>query len=350
MSQVPPISKDPRRPAAPASPAPGARRPVAPQRAGQTPRGPSAPPEAVGIFDASQRTPLLMLVGLLVLLVAAYWDMFTLISAAWSEDLYSHGWIVPIVALGLLWLRWEPFGPVPASERWIGLLLLAIGLSARLVAAEFSIQPVDRLTFMPSIFGAFILVGGFHTIRWAWPGLAFLIFMFPWPTVLEVNILGALQRIATMASAFVLQTFGIIAVRSGNLINIPGMGQPLNIAEACAGLRMATIFGAMAVAMVFLVERPWWDKLVILLSAIPIALIVNVVRITITALLFMWVGQDNMTVQKIVHDWAGLLIMMPLAMALLWIELQVLERVTIPVDTVQLRPVGGRGVATVPTR
>jgi exosortase/archaeosortase family protein len=128
------------------------------------------------------------------------------------------------------------------------------------------------------------------------------------------------------------------------------MGQPLNIAEACAGLRMATIFGAMAVAMVFLVERPWWDKLVILLSAIPIALIVNVVRITITALLFMWVGQDNMTVQKIVHDWAGLLIMMPLAMALLWIELQVLERVTIPVDTVQLRPVGGRGVATVPTR
>jgi exosortase len=290
-----------------------------------------------------------MLGGLVVLLIVAYWDMFTLTSAAWTEDLYSHGWIVPLVALGLLWLRWEPFGQVPASERWMGLLLLAIGLGSRLVAAEFSIHPLDRLTFIPSIFGAFMLVGGYSAIRWAWPALGFLVFMFPLPTVLEVSVLGTLQSIATKASAFVLQTFGIVAVRSGNLINIPGMGEPLNIAEACSGLRMSTIFLAMAVAMVFLIERPWWDKLVILLSAIPIALIVNVVRITITALLFMWVGQDNPAVKRIVHDWAGLLIMMPLAMALLWIELQVLERVTIPVDTVQLRPVGMRGVGTVPS-
>jgi exosortase len=350
MSQIPPISKDTRRPTTTAPQPPGARRPATPQRVGQTPRGPAAPVEEIGLFHPSQRMPLLILAGLVILLIAAYWDMFTLTSAAWNEGLYSHGWIVPLVALGLLWLRWQPFGPVPASERWLGLLLLAIGLSVRLVAAEYSINPLDRLTFLPSIFGAFMLVGGFNTMRWAWPALAFLVFMFPLPTVLEASILGWLQRLATIASAFVLQTFGFVAVRSGNLITIPGMGQPLNIAEACSGLRMATIFGALAVAMVFLVERPWWDKLVILLSAIPIALVVNVVRITITALLFMWVGQDDPTVDKIVHDWAGLLIMMPLAMVLLWIELQVLERVTIPVDTVQLRPVGMRGVATVPTR
>jgi exosortase/archaeosortase family protein len=114
---------------------------------------------------------------------------------------------------------------------------------------------------------------------------------------------------------------------------------------------MATIFGALAVAMVFVIERPWWDKFVILLSAIPIALIVNIVRITATGLLYMAAGQDNIAVQKICHDYAGLVIMMPLALALLWLELQILERITIPVDSVQLRPVGGvRGVATVPVR
>ncbi len=338
MSQLHPPSKDTQRSAGIQRPAP-------------TPRGPAAAAAEISWLDPSQRGPVTILALLVVLLVAAYWDMFTLTSAAWSEGLYSHGWIVPVFALGLLWLRWEPFGRVPTRDRWLGLALLAAGLSLRLFAAEYSIEPIDRWSFLPAIFGVFMLVGGMQTIRWAWPALAFLFFMFPWPTVFEVNILGWLQRLATASSTFVLQTLGVAAFRTGNLISIPGMGQPLNVAEACAGLRMATIFGALAVAMVFVIERPWWDKFVILLSSIPIALIVNVVRITITALLYMMVGQDNAAVQKICHDYAGLVIMMPLALALLWLELQILERLTIPVETMQLRPVGsGRGVATVPTR
>jgi exosortase len=323
----------------------------APRTVGPTPRGPAAPQMEVGIFDPSQRTPLMILVGLVALLVAAYWDMLTLTSAAWSDDLYSHGWIIPLFSLGLMWLRWQPFQEsVPAMERWLGLLILAIGLSVRLFAAKYTILPIDRLSFIPSIFGAFMLVGGFHAVRWAWPALAFLVFMFPLPTAIEVNVLNRLQRMATISSTFVLQTLGVAAFRTGNLIQNPGMGQPLNVAEACAGLRMATIFGALAVAMVFIIDRPWWDKLVILLSAIPIALIVNIVRITVTAVLTMWVGQDNYAVQKICHDYAGYVIMMPLALALLWLELQILERVTIPVNTVQLRPVGGMRTASIPTR
>ena len=295
--------------------------------------------------------PLMLLGGLIVLLVVAYGDMLALTSAAWSDDLYSHGWIIPLFSLGLLWLRWQPFQEnVPPIERWTGLLLLAVGLSVRLFAAEYTILPVDRLSFIPSIFGAFMLVGGFHAVRWAWPAIVFLVFMFPLPTALEINVLNRLQRMATISSTFVLQTLGIAAFRTGNLISIPGMGQPLNVAEACAGLRMATIFGALAVAMVFIIDRPWWDKLVILLSAIPIALIVNIVRITATAVLTMWAGQENYAVQKICHDYAGYVIMMPLALALLWLELQILERVTIPVDTVQLRPVGGMRTASIPTR
>jgi exosortase len=351
MSQVPP-PRDTLRPADSLRTASGPR-PVtsAPRPVSQSPRGPAASQVEVGIFDPSQRTSLIILVGLIGLLVAAYWDMLTLTSAAWTDDLYSHGWIIPLFSVGLFWLRWQPFQEsVPANERWLGLLILTIGLSARLFAAEYTILPIDRLSFIPSMFGAFMLVGGFHAIRWAWPALVFLVFMFPLPTALEVNVLNRLQRMATISSTFVLQTIGVAAFRTGNLIAIPGMGQPLNVAEACAGLRMATIFGALAVAMVFIIDRPWWDKLVILLSAIPIALIVNIVRITVTAVLTMWVGQENYAVQKICHDYAGYVIMMPLALALLWLELQILERVTIPVDTVQLRPVGGMRTASIPTR
>ena len=140
MSQVPP-SKDTLRPfdtqraATVARPATSGLRPV------------SGPQGDVGIFDPSQRTPLMILGGLLVLLVAAYWDMLTLTSAAWSDDLYSHGWIIPLFSAGLLWLRWQPFQEsVPAVERWLGLVLLAIGLLTRLFAAKYILMPIDRLS------------------------------------------------------------------------------------------------------------------------------------------------------------------------------------------------------------
>ena len=351
MSQFqPPPIKGSQRPLESRRPAEPSRTPAGP-RTPQMPRGPISTTADVGIFDPSQQFPLIMLGALVILLVAAYWDMFTLTSAAWSEALYSHGWIVPIFAVGLLWLRWEPFQPVPMQERWVGLAILGAGLATRLLAAEYSIQPVDRLSFIVSIIGVFIMVGGFQAFRWAWPALIFLVFMFPLPTALEVAVLNRLQKVATYSSRFVLQTLGIAASGTGNLIQIPGMVTPLNVAEACSGLRMATIFGALAVAMVFIIDRPWWDKLAILLSAAPIAIVVNIVRITVTALLYMMVGPENETVQKICHNYAGILIMMPLALALLWLELQILERVTIPVDSVQLRPVGGaRGVASIPTR
>ena len=311
------------------------------------PSRPLGSPQQVSWKDPSQRTPLIILGGIVLLLVVAYWDMFALTSAAWSEGLYSHGWIVPVFALALLWMRWQPFGPVPAQERWIGLGLLVLGLSARLYAAEFGMNPVDRISFIPAIFGAFMLVGGLHVVRWAWPALVFLVFMFPLPTVFERMILWNLQTLASMCSTFVLQTMGVAAFRQGNLITVPGAD--LNIADACSGLRMATIFGALAVAMVFLVERPWWDKFIILISAIPIALIVNIIRITVTGLLYMMVGPDNEFAKKLGHDWAGYF-MMPLALGFLWLELQILERLTVPVDSVQLRPVGGARGMAVPVR
>jgi exosortase len=308
--------------------------------------GPAGPTGAVAWNDPSQHAQLITL-GLLTLgLVIAYWDTFTLVAAEWANPLYSHGYIVPLFALGLLWMRYQPFQPVPAAERWIGLGILVAGLAIRHFGVYMTMNPLDRYSFLIAIFGVFMLVGGYHTIRWAWPALGFLVFMLPLPSVLEQGVLWRLQTLASVCSTFVLQTIGIAAFRQGNLISVPNA--ELNIADACSGLRMLTIFLALAVAMVFLVERPWWDKFMILLSAVPIALIVNIIRITVTGLLYMWVGPDNEFAKKLGHDWAGYF-MMPLALGFLWMELQVLERLTVPVDAAQFKPIGARA-ATIPVR
>ena len=306
----------------------------------------AAPATEVAWNDPSQRLPLITLVVLSLLLVLAYLDTLLLVKEEWANPLYSHGYIVPIISLALLWLRYQPFRPVPASERWMGLGILVFGLAVRQLGVSMMMNPLDRYSFLIAIIGVFMMVGGWHAIRWAWPALVFLVFMMPLPSVLEHNILWRLQTLASVCSTFVLQTIGIAAFRQGNLISVPNA--ELNIADACSGLRMLTIFLALAVAMVFLVERPWWDKFMILLSAVPIALIVNVIRITLTGLLYMVVGPDNEFAHKLGHDWAGYF-MMPLALGFLWLELQVLERLTVPVNVAQFKPVGGR-TATIPVR
>lgn len=328
MSHVPPIPRD-------ASRTSQAPRPVG-AAAPRTAAVAVAPP--VSFWDPSQRAPLIMLGSLLLLLIIAYFDMLSLVREAWREELYSHGWLMPILALVLLWIRWKPFEPAPAIERWAGVGLVALGLSMRFYAAWVGRQPVDQISFIPCVFGIFMMVGGFKAIRWAWPALAFLVFMFPLPNVWERNVLNELQKLASICSTFVLQTLGMAAFRQGTLITIPGSS--LNIAEACAGLRMSTIFVGMSVFMIFIIERPWWDKFVIVVSSLPIALLVNIIRITLIGLLYWIVGPDAHIAQKLGHDWAGYF-MMVLAMGFLWLELQILERLTVPVETVQMRPVGG---------
>lgn len=323
---------------------PARKAPAAPV---QPPRSAPVTASHVSITDPSQRTPLAILGGLVLLIIMAYWDTLALTSASWGEPLYSHGWIVPAFAVLMMWMRWEPFGPIPTTERWAGLGVLVLGLAIRLVGTYFSSNPIDRISLIPTLIGAFMLVGGFRTLRWAGPALCFLAFMFPLPSVLERAIHLRLQTLASISSTFVLQTLGISAFRQGNVINVAGMD--LTVADACSGLRMLTIFCALAVAMVFLIERPWWDKFIILLSAIPIALIVNIIRISVTGLVYKLGGHESELIQKMAHDWAGYF-MMPLALGILWLELQILERLTIPVETAQVRPVGGARGPAIPAR
>jgi exosortase len=267
--------------------------------------------------------------GLVLLLTYGYLNMLSYTAMSWKDPLYSHGYIVPLFAGFLFWVRRRPLTVVDPSERWIGLGILLISLFIRLGASYVDMNPVDRLSYLGALLGVCQIVGGTSMLKWAGPAVGFLVFMYPLPSVLEHSVLLFLQKLAAIASTWVLQLLGAPALRDGNRIMIDQL--PLEVADACSGLRMSTIFGAMSVAMAILINRPWWDRVTILLSAIPIALVTNIIRITLTALLFMAFPESEL-VHQLVHDWAGLA-MMPIAMGLLWIELQLLEQITVPIES-----------------
>jgi len=124
-----------------------------------------------------------------------------------------------------------------------------------------------------------------------------------------------------------MQTLGIDAYREGNQIVVGEMH--LGVVDACSGLRMLTIFIALSVALVLLSDGEWWEKVAILASAIPIALIVNSIRITVTGLLYQVATSE--IAEMVFHDLAGW-VMMPMALGMLFLEQKILASLFLPQD------------------
>ncbi len=286
--------------------------------------------EARPMDDASAKTAWIVFGGLLALLVIGYSDTILFAATFWNKGLYSHGWIVPLIAGYLFWFRKRPMMETKDMDRWIGVAALVVFLAIRVWASYFDYNIPDRASFIGALLACCLIAGGRYLLLYAGPALAFLAFMFPLPSFFENTLLMKLQTWASVASTWVLQLLGVSAARNGNVISIDTIND-LTVAEACSGLRMLTIFIAFSVALVMIMDRPWWDKVIMLLSAIPIALASNVVRIVSTGLLTLAFGGDTPWLQGLIHDWAGLA-MMPVGLGLLWIEMTILSRLTIPVD------------------
>lgn len=269
--------------------------------------------------------PLAPLVLPLLCLLWAYWPTLLELAATWSNNpQYQHGFLVPVFAAFLLYLRRDKLDTDAMRPSLWGLLLVGLALAMRLVGAYRYYVSLDSISLVPCIAGLVLLVGGRAAWRWAWPAVLFLGFMIPLPYFAAVAMSGSLQRIATISSTFILQTLGMPALAEGNVILINE--HQIGIVEACSGLRMLVVFFALATAVVLVAQRPWIDRVLILASAVPIALVSNIIRVTATGMMYE-AGYSEMA-SHFFHDVAGY-VMMPLALGMLWVELKVLAALVV---------------------
>jgi exosortase len=224
----------------------------------------------------------------------------------------------------VLWLRRDKVPPGPLRPSWWGLAFLAAAAGLRLSGAFLSLDWFDGFSLLPTLFGLTLLGGGWRLALWAGPALLVLVFMLPLPTGLEAALSGPLQGFATRASTFALQTLGLPAVSEGNIILIDDTR--VGVLEACNGLGMLTAFLALCTAAALGLQRPVRDRLTLFLSAVPIAVLANLVRLTATGLVTHAAGP---AAGNRCHDVAGWL-MMPLALLVVWLELRLLDRLYTP--------------------
>jgi exosortase len=278
--------------------------------------------------------PLAISAALGVVFLWAYWPELLEMERKWATDpQYSHAYLVPAYALYLLWARRGSSEKEAWKCSWWGLPFLAAGVVLRMAGAYVHVDWFGAVSLLPMLAGATLLLAGWPGLRRAWVPIAFLAFMIPLPYRIEAALSHPLQRLATQASTYALQTLGRPAFAEGNVILINDAR--IGVVEACNGLGMLLLFFALATAVALHVRRSLWEKVLIVASAVPIAVIVNVARITVTGVLHETVG--GKVADMVFHDLAGWL-MMPVALALLGLELQVFDRLFVEADASSARP------------
>ncbi len=246
--------------------------------------------------------------------------LFGCISRWTTEPQYSHGFAIPLMALGLGWYSRSKFLPGVARCNIFGLSMIVIGIIGHVAAIYFYVEAIDAISFVVTACGTTLLIWGRRAFAAVWPSVFFLGFMLPLPFQIERALSDPLQILGASEAAWYIQACGIPAIAQGNII-LMGDTQ-LGVAEACSGLRMLMVFFAISTAAVILSKRTVWEKMLILFSALPIAVICNVLRIVATAIAHQSLGRE--IADLVFHDVSGWL-MMPLAMLLLFLELKLLD-------------------------
>ncbi len=285
-------------------------------------------------WKTALRQPQVLITGAVLIALFLFFYFGTickLINTYWTDPDYVHGFFVPLFSIYILWYRRDMLPPVPQKGSWWGLAFFGFWAFIVWSGAYFAYTWFDPFSIVPCLAGIVLFVGGWQVFLWAWPALAFLFFIVPLPGLLSSFLSGPLQSIGTHVSVFVIQTLGMPSIAQGNQIHL--RDSQLGIEEACSGIKMLMLFFTLCVGAAFVTRKPVWERVLIVISAPPIAVLANVFRITLTAILFemahIWPSVISKELpEKVFHDFAGLL-MMPVALLILLGEMTLISKLMV---------------------
>lgn len=228
--------------------------------------------------------------------VVLYWEWFfrqSTFSAKHIED-WGHAFVIPLISLYLIWRQRHRLAKAEARAFWPGLSLVLLGIACYvfflLVVPNHMLQGAAMIT---TLFGAVLTALGPEIIRLTTVPILFLALGVTVSEAIMINLTFPLQLIASKGSWIILNLLGpifdyTVDLDGNTLTMIPGDGrfiQPLNIAEACSGMRMLVAFFALAAAVAVLSTADWWRRVAVVVLAAPVALFMNMVRVSVLGLL-----------------------------------------------------------------
>lgn len=237
---------------------------------------------------------------LLALIAAAFlglffrWIVRQFGVGGWSADFFEdwgHAYIVPFISLAALWQQRHHLGRQAVEVCWPGLGVMLLGIVAYLYfITGYSNHMFQGFAMILALAGLCLFLLGpriFPTLVFP---LAYLGFAVTISEMVMNVITFRLRLMASQGAWVLLNVVGVDTDLRGNILEVHSGGQviPLSVADACAGMRMVVAFVALAFAVAFLSCRQWWQRIAVVLLAIPVALLMNVARVAVLGVASLW--------------------------------------------------------------
>lgn len=254
-------------------------------------------------------------IGILAALFLAlnFWQVQALVTSWMNDANWSHGFIIPLFSLYLLYVRRDELYRTEKKVCLWGIPILVISLLVMAVGFyPISNNWICQLSMTGMLFGLVLYLTGWRMAALVWLPIFYLALGMPLPSSTYYNIAYPLQKLAAASSAFLLKLFGValeVTESHMEITSITGRIHPLTVAEACSGVRSLMAFIALGVAMAYIEPRPLWQRIILVLSTLPITIACNILRVTATASMFVVdkpeLGQDFM------HTAMGMVLLVP---------------------------------------
>lgn len=243
---------------------------------------------------------------------AVYYNVLFDLGYAWYHYAdWSHGWIVPLFSAYLVYTRWDQVSRCPVRHTWVGLVIMVGSLAVYQYSLwGLLIGYLRPLSMMFCLLGVIIFLCGLPVMRHAGIAWLYLFFAVPLPKGIYFALTDPLRRIAASASVLVLGAMPNLSIeRVGSTIHYEygSNKDALDVADACSGMRSAITMCALGAAVAFVAERPLWQRIVLLISCVPIAIASNLIRVITTSLLHIYVDK-SLTIGT-AHTMLGLITM-----------------------------------------
>lgn len=242
---------------------------------------------------------------LLLLFAALYSSTFaSLVSMWWGSDDYTHGFLVPLIALYIAWKKGGSMLSARAEPAMVsGIFLTALAAAVLMAGKLGSVVVLEELSIPLMIAGIVVLLAGPAYLRILWFPIAYLLFMvkmfgegsekFHWP----------FQILAAKIGVWLLQAFGIPAYKEVQYIQLPNI--MLEVASACSGLRFLVSIIAIGLPLAWLTQNSWVKRIGLVLFAITIAVLANGLRV---ALIGVWAFYGGEVVHGPMHVFQGMFV------------------------------------------
>ena len=287
-------------------------------------------------FGAFQKGWLVVggVVGTVVLFVVFHENLVRLWNTWLNNENYGHGVFLPFIALYLAWEKRPQLRACDGQGTWVGFVVILAGMMLFLLGQLATLFIVQQLALWVVIVGLVVAAFGFRGGKILVFPLGLLLMTIPLPQFLFQGLSGHLRSISSTLGVTCLQVVGITAFQDGNVIDLGPI--QLQVVEACSGLRFLFPLMTLALLCAYFLRDRFWKRVLLFLSSIPIAILLNGFRIGMIGVLVEWWGKG--AAEGFLHLFEGWIVFVA-GVGLLVAEMWLLKRLwplqSVPVSVLE---------------